>query len=144
VAGYSATGSSTVIPSGSNTGTLATVVSKSLPAGHYIVAAQADLTAQASVMPAIPGVEEECALFAGGSNVASVVSASAIAEYHFTTDEFLETSIVPVQAPVDLVSTATVSLQCELLLPLSGDQATGFANSATSASLTAVETSSNG
>ncbi|MGH2851522.1 MAG: hypothetical protein ACRDLP_12990, partial [Solirubrobacteraceae bacterium] len=143
VAGLSATGTTTTIPSGSNTDTFATVVSKSLPPGHFIVSGQADLTAQTSALPAFPGVEDECALFAAASNLASAESANAIAEYHFTTNEFLETSVVSVQAPVDLATTTTLSLQCELLLPLSGDQATGFANTSTGASLTAVQTSGN-
>ena len=143
MAGFSATATATTIPSGSNTDTFATVVSKSLPSGHFIVSAQADLTAQASALPVFPGVEDECALFAGASNLASAESANAIAEYHFTTNEFLETSVVSVQAPVDLVGTTTVSLQCELLLPLAGDQAAGFANTSTGASLTAVQTSGN-
>jgi Collagen triple helix repeat (20 copies) len=144
VAGFSATGTSTTIPSGSNTDTFATVVSKSLPPGHFIVSGQADLTAQTSALPTFPGVEDECALFSAASNLASAESANAIGEYHFTTNEFLETSVVSVQAPVDLAATTTVSVQCELLLPLSGDQAAGFANTSTDASLTAVQTSANG
>lgn len=143
VAGYSATGSTIAIPIGANTGNFVTVVSKSLPAGHYIVTAQAELDAGTTGAPPYPGVENECDLFAGSTDLGYSQSTNTIAEYQFVVPIWFETTTIPVQAAVNLTSTTTVSLQCQLLLPGSAQQAAGFSNTASSESLTAVQTTAN-
>ena len=144
VAGYSATGGNNIaIPIAANTGNFVTVVSKSLPAGNYIVTSHAQLNAGSTAEPADPLVEDECDLFAGTTDVAADQTADAIEEGSFIVNIFFETSAIPVEAAVSLTATTTVSLQCKLNLPLQAQQAAGFSNAASASELTAVQTSTN-
>jgi hypothetical protein len=144
VAGYSATGGNNIaVPIGANTGNFVTVVSKSLPAGNYIVTSHAQLNAGSTAEPADPLVEDECDLFAGTTDVAADQTADAIEEGSFIVNIFFETSAIPVEAAVSLTATTTVSLQCKLNLPLQAQQAAGFSNAASASELTAVQTSTN-
>jgi hypothetical protein len=143
VAGYSASAGATGVPIGANTGTFVTVVSKSLPAGHYLLDAQSELNAGTSSAPSFPGVENECDLFAGATDLGGMQTANTIAEYFFLADVWFASTTISVQAAVNLTATTTVGLQCELLLPAAGQQLAGFSNTAENSSLAAVQTTAN-
>jgi hypothetical protein len=145
VAGLSAvfTGSAT-IPSGSNTGNFVTVVSKTLPAGDYIVNAKAETSATATNgTPTYPGVETECDLFSGSTSVDTSQATVALTPVHFISTFLQSGTTLPLGAALELSASTTVSIQCQLKLPLQADAPAGLAAAATNAVITAVQTSSN-
>ena len=146
VAGLSATftGSAT-IPIAGNTGNFVTVVSKTLPAGHYIVNAAAETSASADAgANTNPGVETECDLFSGATSVDTSQATVPLSQVTFIAAFDQAGATLPLSAALNLNASTTISVQCQLKLPLSAQQPSGFAASATNGVIAAVQTTTNG
>ncbi len=146
VSAYSAGPANAVgLPLGSNTGNFATVVSKSLPAGHWVITG--DVTVEGSTTAA-PGtyttVESTCEITAGGSFEGSAQTVGTLGENNFLVNFWSEETAVPVQTAITLSSPATIALECQVNLPTSGNQS-GYTNLSVTAeggTLEAIETNS--
>lgn len=146
VAGLSATFTgNAVIPIGASTGNFVTVVSKVLPAGNYIVNAKAEVSASATGPnpPVDPGVEWECDLFSGASVVDTSQATVPLSQVIFIGTFLQAGSTVGLAAPLTLTATTTVSVQCNMKLPLQANDPAGFAASATNGVIDAVQVTAN-
>jgi hypothetical protein len=146
VAAYYATGGLVNIPIGANSGNFATMVSKSLPAGHYVIYAQTDTEAGTTAAPAgaYQGVENTCELTEGGSIEATTQTDSGIVESTTPFGAiFQEETTMHVQAALTLSSTQTIALQCQVNVPDQTRQGdvTGFFDDGSNSALTATQTS---
>jgi hypothetical protein len=146
VAAYYATASLVNIPIGANSGNFATMVSKSLPAGHYVIYAQTDTEAGTTAAPAgaYQGVENTCELTEGGSVEATTQTDSGIVESTTPFGPiFQEETTMHVQAALTLSSTQTIALQCQVNVPDQTRQGdvTGFFDDGSNSALTATQTS---
>jgi hypothetical protein len=147
VAAYYATAGAVGIPIGANSGNFATMVSKSLPAGHYVIYAQTDTEAGTTAAPgaAFQGVEDTCQLTEGGSVEASTQTNTGIVE---STTPFgtiwQEETTMHVQAALTLSSTQTIALQCQVNVPDQTRQGlvTGFSDGGNNSAITATQTNS--
>jgi hypothetical protein len=133
------------VPVGSNTGNYVTVVSKTLPAGSWVINASATVEGGTTSAPTTyDTVESTCEITAGGSFEGSTQTVGAIGENNFIVNFWNEETALPIQTTITLNSPATIALQCAVTAPLSGNQSDypGFAVTATSGTIEAIQTSS--
>jgi Collagen triple helix repeat (20 copies) len=131
VAGYAATQSGVVnITSGKEV----LVVSKTLPAGHYLVSAKVETSGKATGAGL---AETKCDLFEGTTLLDSSQWTGFLSQLVVGT--FLGGSALPLQAPLNTSATSTLSLTCETLLNTAKEDEL----TASGGQLFAIQTSSN-
>ena len=137
VAGYSASNTSAVtIPSGGSDGTFATVVSKVLPAGSYLVTAKSSVNATAN-SGQTGNVAPECDLDFNGSFADLAQAQGPLGPGILSIASYTATLVV--EAPLTSASAVTVTLQCENQLGTQTNLSVAAANS----QIQAVQTSHN-
>ena len=143
VAGYSVEDGQVNLPL--TGGDYQTVVSKTLPAGSYIINAQADLEFSTTSAPTggYSDAFDTCALYEAGTFIPGSLqyAGGPIGE---EPEGWYWEGVIPVQAAVTLASSTPIQLKCAFDNP-STDQSDypDLANAASGGGITAVQTSSN-
>jgi hypothetical protein len=93
------------------TGAPGSILSKELPAGHYLVSAKVEISATAKEAG---GVQAECELtLATGTGESVLDSSGWTASLWSVSSEFLATTALPLESVVNLTAPGTVAVECE-------------------------------